>query len=485
MTSPFLRRRTPAPIGNGGRVGATVCVSVVLIVSALAACSGDSPTGVLPPPPSVSLSIEAADSTLAVGQTVKAVAFIVANPTDSVSSGVSWTSSNSAVASVSSSGVVSAASPGSATLTASFGGTNATLPIAVTAANLPPAALLSIFASGDYSCGQAASGNYYCWGGTTQFPIVAPQHMPTSGFTILNMVGTAPVGMGGVEADGTVIAGGPRLGNASPAADWFSHSVFAAGNPGSGPGGARIVSIVPGEGSVCGLTGTGAAYCTGLNNRGQLGDGVRGPQGGSPWTAVSGGLSFKSLASSSEAVCGVTTGGSLYCWGADNAFIVAGDPTDELVPTLRSQSTNFASVSSGLDGMCALDNSGVAICWGGGNAMGLLSGTMQPMFGGQSLAKLSVSETHVCGLTSNGTALCAGTNSGGELGLGTSKPLPATYYTVASPVAFSSISAGYGHSCALGTDGHSYCWGQNASGEVGDGTTHPRAGAVMVMGATP
>jgi alpha-tubulin suppressor-like RCC1 family protein len=146
--------------------------------------------------------------------------------------------------------------------------------------------------------------------------------------------------------------------------------------------------------------------------------------------------------------------------------------------------TNFASVYGGMTQMCTLDTSGVAACWGS-NSAGLLTGAMTTMFGGQALVKLSVGETHVCGLTAAGVALCTGTNSGGDLGFGTTKSLPSTYYTVAAPVTFASISSGTNHSCALGTDGHAYCWGRNSSGAVGDGTTAPRAGAVIVVGATP
>ncbi len=48
-----------------------------------------------------------------------------------------------------------------------------------------------------------------------------------------------------------------------------------------------------------------------------------------------------------------------------------------------------------------------------------------------------------------------------------------------NPVAISN-PAGYHHACAILQDGSVYCWGQNASGEVGDGTTTLRSSPTKV-----
>ena len=39
---------------------------------------------------------------------------------------------------------------------------------------------------------------------------------------------------------------------------------------------------------------------------------------------------------------------------------------------------------------------------------------------------------------------------------------------VQSNVAFKSVTAGSNHTCALGTDGETYCWGSNVFGSLGN-----------------
>lgn len=47
-----------------------------------------------------------------------------------------------------------------------------------------------------------------------------------------------------------------------------------------------------------------------------------------------------------------------------------------------------------------------------------------------------------------------------------------------------SLAAGEGHSCGISVKGQLYCWGNNSSGQLGDGTMAPRASPTLVGGAT-
>lgn len=78
-------------------------------------------------------------------------------------------------------------------------------------------------------------------------------------------------------------------------------------------GGLQMVRITAGQSHTCGLTGTWVAYCWGDNTHGQLGDGTTTDRLAP--TPVGGGLTFAYLKAGDLSTCGVTTTGVGYCWG--------------------------------------------------------------------------------------------------------------------------------------------------------------------------
>jgi hypothetical protein len=54
--------------------------------------------------------------------------------------------------------------------------------------------------------------------------------------------------------------------------------------------------------------------------------------------------------------------------------------------------------------------------------------------------------------------------------------------TVATPPSYTVVSAGGLHSCGVAADGSLWCWGRNAFGQVGDGSTQDRLSPAMVAG---
>ena len=88
-----------------------------------------------------------------------------------------------------------------------------------------------------------------------------------------------------------------------------------------------LVAAVTGSYS-CGLTAEGAAWCWGLNNFGQLGNGSKADSSNRP-VAVSGGLKFVSIGAGRFHGCAVTRDDAVWCWGGFGGFgsIARDDPS--------------------------------------------------------------------------------------------------------------------------------------------------------------
>jgi alpha-tubulin suppressor-like RCC1 family protein len=103
------------------------------------------------------------------------------------------------------------------------------------------------------------------------------------------------------------------------------------------------------------------------------------------------------------------------------------------------------------------------------------------VFGGLSFRQVSASINHTCGVTTGDVAYCWGSNFRRELGDGSDWPRKLRPAAVLGGRRFSSVIAGAGFSCGVGTNQRAYCWGDNGFGRLGtgDGTNHPTPAAVQ------
>lgn len=229
--------------------------------------------------------------------------------------------------------------------------------------------------------------------------------------------------------------------------------------------------------TTCALTLAGAAYCWGLNEAGKVGDGTSGNVRTSP-TPVAGGVTFAAITLGDFHACGLTTAGAAYCWGW-NFTGPLGDGTNDhhFTPAPVAGGLTFTSIEAGGVQTCAVATNSTTYCWGG-NAFGAVGdGTTTnrnlptPVSGGLTFASVSAGSFHTCAVTAvGGLPSCWGGNANGQLGNGTT-----TNGLVPGPVsgglAFVSLHAGSLFSCGLTSSGAAYCWGDNVSGQFGNGTT--------------
>ena len=254
-----------------------------------------------------------------------------------------------------------------------------------------------------------------------------------------------------------------------------------------------LTSLGPGVGHTCGVLASGVAYCWGFNGGGQGGNGTQVPQDSFP-VVVAGGLRFTSVSAGTDHTCGVEQSGAAYCWGF-NLYGRLGDGTVTSVQTTPgavSGGLAFTAVQAGDAHSCGLTTGSLAYCWGddsfGELGTGATSTTPQTapvqVTGGLTFASVTVSAgsgRQTCGLAAAGKAYCWGLNASGQLGDSTATTA-ATPVPVAGGLTFASLSAGTGHTCGVTIAGSAYCWGLNAAGQLGDGTTTDRHVPTAVSG---
>jgi len=179
---------------------------------------------------------------------------------------------------------------------------------------------------------------------------------------------------------------------------------------------------------------------------------------------------------------------------AENQPLDAG-ARNPLTPRLTVTPTNaFSAIDGGATHACGLASGGQAWCWGRNNAAQIGDSTftnrkvaVQVKQGGVSYVTLSAGQSHTCAVSTTGQAYCWGYNADGRLGDSTTalRRVPVAVHPVGT-ISFASISAGNQHTCGVNGSGQAYCWGSNASGQIGNNsTTYAKiATAVQQGGAT-
>ena len=140
---------------------------------------------------------------------------------------------------------------------------------------------------------------------------------------------------------------------------------------------------------------------------------------------------------------------------------------------------------------CGVQTNKTLWCWGDNQHGGLGNGTQNNGTApvevvGMDWVSVATGGWHTCGIKADHSLWCWGWNADGELGNGTTQDS-------ASPVqiggsTWASVAAGAGidgeHTCAVKLDGSLWCWGANALGQLGVGSTTSSATPVQVGSAT-
>jgi alpha-tubulin suppressor-like RCC1 family protein len=297
------------------------------------------------------------------------------------------------------------------------------------------------------------------------------------------------------------------------------------------------VQITAGGYHTCARRSNGTISCWGGNLAGQLGTGST--IDSSVPIAVSGITNASSVTAGTSFTCASVIGGSAYCWG-ENTYGQLADASnfDSTFPSPTSF-FNATQMSAGIDHGCALTSNSTAMCWGrnfygqlgnylyssdqntpvsvvlingldltglnyigagaysscarkgnqvycwGDNSYGQLgvgaatSSTSYPSPLSGAYSFLTVGERHACAIDTLGGLNCWGSNANGRLGIGS---FTTQYTPVSVPLPnVVEVQGGGQHTCARTSTGAVYCWGRNGNGQVGDGSLSDRASPTAVI----
>jgi alpha-tubulin suppressor-like RCC1 family protein len=238
-----------------------------------------------------------------------------------------------------------------------------------------------------------------------------------------------------------------------------------------------------GSATACALTSSGSGFCWGANDRHSLGTISTSPASSSSPFA-SGIPDFATLSGGSgQHFCGIASSGSAMCWGrADQGALGAGISLISSAPVAVAGEINWTAINMSRLTGCGVSATNVGYCWGanqrgevGSAAIPIRAVTLSPhiLDGGHAWKNVVAGWLHACGITTTGAAYCWGDNEAGQLGIGTADtdfshivPVP-----VATTERFIQLSLGTRSTCGITTNHEAFCWGENGTGQIGDGTT--------------
>jgi alpha-tubulin suppressor-like RCC1 family protein len=406
-----------------------------------------------------------------------------------VSATVSWSSSNPSAATVDANGLMHTGMAGSVTITAtdranSVEGTTTFQVIHVTTVTLDPARISLVRGDTSFVTAIATDSTSGATAGT--IPIRWRSSNPEVAVVDSASVFPPRDGVGLIDA---VAAGTATITATAP--DGVSGQVTVTVTE---TGALTFESISPGADYTCGIaTATSKAFCWGFNANGNLGNPSVSGDTALP-VAVSGTSTYSTVSAGNRTTCALATGGAAWCWGLNNEGEVGdGSAAERDAPTRVAGGWTYTGLAVGVYHACAVRSDGAAVCWGESDAGAVgattsdtcpgqgtaIPCTMSPVLvsGGLHVTSITAGISHSCAITDTGIAECWGNNASGQLGAATSATC-ATYYfgtvpcsrsplPVSSSVRFTSIQAGGNETCALATDGKAYCWGANDIGQLG------------------
>lgn len=355
-----------------------------------------------------------------------------------------------------------------------------------------PVTNIGVAAGGQHSMLLKSDGTVWVWGrnnygqlgnGTTTDQINPIQ---VSGLTNVKVIAACANQSFAVKTDGTVWAWGQnnygQLGDGTKTDR--STPVQVAGLTG-------VTAVAAGPRQTFALGATGTVWSWGQNNHGQLGDSTRTDK----VTPVK--LSWYciiAIATGGDPVYGdnhtlmMYNGGVIYGWGTNACGELYYSAYSDLPNPSGIPVNDVTAIAAGARQSYALKSDHTVWAWGDNSYGCLGTGSMTPASsaspvkvggvlgnGSTDITELKACGSHCFALTSNGEIWGWGENASGELGNGSYERCFSSP-TQTELEGATALATGSHHSIALKSDGTVWAWGANFYGQLGDGT---RAASAM------
>jgi alpha-tubulin suppressor-like RCC1 family protein len=420
-----------------------------------------------------------------------------------------------------------------------------------------------IAAGHEHTCGLTPDGSVYCWGRDEQGEIGdgAGSREECGLYQVPCVSSPVPTDLTAVSSGAVVwdlFAGGYNTCGILDTGETYCWGADAVGQLGDGWGAADVcgddaeactltpvpidtenvavsavfLTLSPAGGHTCGLASDQSIYCWGSRYLFRLGAGSDAQATYDVCTSAEchapvpvvptfyGERDFEQVATAWDATCGLTTDGEVFCWGSNSQHQLGLEPYRDSayetvcfvsytnspgwcrVPIPLFTTHTFSQITGGAQHFCGIDRTSDEVyCWGI-NTFGQLGSTT---LGGASVPTLvdtsglavdsrfktvSAGWHHTCGITFDDVLLCWGQDYSGQLGDGpeintTHLPVPVDVSALPAETVFVQVVAGYEHTCGLTSDGDTYCWGSDFVGQIGNGLTETEECSYLPCSTTP
>jgi alpha-tubulin suppressor-like RCC1 family protein len=294
-----------------------------------------------------------------------------------------------------------------------------------------------------------------------------------------------------VHCTGNALYGG--IGDAQTAADrttaWATKPAVGVTTAIAIAGGYRHTCALLDNGTV-GNTTDDTIKCWGYDGNGEQGRGSITNARSTPVTVLTAAATpltgVTSIAAGYNHSCAIASG-TVYCWGSNNFGQLSETTatTQRLYATAIPSITNASSVYAGNGNTCVLKTDGSVTCFGYNTSGQLGDGSLISRYtpydnvggflsaNGNGVVHIALGIYNSCFVLSTGSVYCTGSDGIGMLGNGIYGSYSTTPVLIPGITSATGVTAPSVATCALLSDQTVKCWGEDSSGETGQGFADP------------